>query len=136
MPLRSLAQTSKSLRIAVLIAGLCGVAIGLMAWHQVNRERQADLEDLNRRAGVLVHRLSPSVLNALKQPDTNIQAALGPRLEGYRHLIGFAIYRLNGRLVASTKTVPEFDQALRGPVTRVLRGEVEVVEMLGWEGAH
>ncbi len=136
MPLRSPAKTSSSLRIAVLIAGLCGAAIGLMAWYQVNRERQADLEDLNRRASVLVHRLSPSVLDALKRPDREIQGELAPRLEGYRHLIGFAIYRPDGRLVASTKTVPEFDQALRGPVTRVLRGEVGVVEMIGWEGVH
>lgn len=136
MPLRSLAKISNSLRMAVLIAGLCGVAIGLMAWYQVNRERQADLEDLMRRAGVLVHRLSPGVLDALKRPDTEIQGELAPRLEAYRHLIGFALYRPDGRLVASTKTVPEFDQALRGPVTRVLRGEVEVVEMIGWEDAH
>ena len=134
MPIGPLSQFSKSLRTGVLIAGVVGVFTGAMAWYQAQSERRIDTEDVDRRARALAHQLSFTVDAALEQPDADVAAALDSRLEGYRRLIGFAVYRPDGRLVASAKAVTEFTQAVRGPVEKVISGEPEVTETLRSEG--
>src|SRR3972149_5810505 len=101
MSLKAIAQVSKSLRIGLLIAGATGLAIGGMAWLQVQRERRIDLEDADRPAHVLVHPLSDDVHAALARPDEEGGAALRSQLDGYRRLIGFAVYRPAGGVVAA-----------------------------------
>jgi trehalose 6-phosphate synthase len=132
----SLSQATKSLRISLLIAGVIGLATGAMAWYQVQRELRIDLEDVDRRAHVLAHQLSDTVRDALKGPDAEVADALGPRLEGYRRLIGFAVFRPDGRLVASGKAVTEFSDSMKSAVTQALRGEVEVIETVRSHGSY
>jgi trehalose 6-phosphate synthase len=134
--MKSLAHATKSLRIALLIAGVVGLVTGAMAWYQVKRERRLDLDDVDRRAHVLAHQLSNAVSDALAEPDTEVGKALATRLEGYRRLIGFGVYRPDGRLVASGKAVPEFSDSLKGPVAKALRGDPEVIETTRSHGSY
>lgn len=136
MALKAIAQASKSLRIGVLIAGVTGLTIGAMAWLQVQRERRIDLEDVDRRAHVLVHQISDNVHAALTQPDEQVGATLRSQLDGYRRLIGFAVYRPDGRHVASGKGVNEFADAIKGPVAKAVAGQPEVVEATRSHGAY
>jgi trehalose 6-phosphate synthase len=134
--MKSLAQATKSLRMGLLIAGVVGLATGAMAWYQVQRERCIDLEDVDRRAHVLAHQVSDSVRDALGRQDRDVANALSTRLEGYRRLIGFAVYRPDGRLVASGKAVLEFSDSLKAPVAKALRGEPEVIETIRSHGSY
>jgi trehalose-6-phosphate synthase len=134
MPLGPLSKFSKSLRASALIAGVVGVVTGAMAWYQAQSERRIDTEDVDRRARALAHQFSFTVDSALERPDADAAEAIGSRLEGYRRLIGYAVYRPDGRPVASAKAVTEFTDVVRGPLKRVLAGEPEVTETLRSEG--
>lgn len=90
--MRSLAQTTKSLHMGLLIAGVVGLATGAIAWYQVQRERRIDLEDVDRRAHILAYQISDEARDALARPDADVAKALGAKLEGHRRLIGFAVY--------------------------------------------
>jgi len=129
MPPMRLSPIWKSLRMAVLIAGAVGLVTSVMALYQVERERRIDIEDVDRRAHALEHQLAFTVREALARSDAEVPRALRSRLEGYRQLIGFAVYRPDGRLVASAKAATRFTEALRDPVSRVLLGgQAEVLE--------
>lgn len=132
--MKSLAQISKSLRMALLIAGVVGVATGGLAWYQIERERRTDIEDVDRRAHALAHQLSFTVREALERPDAEVPRLLGSRLEGYRRLIGFAVYRPDGRLVASAKAATELADEVQSPVKKVLGGQAEVIELVRSQG--
>lgn len=132
--MKSFSPVSKSLRMGIVIAGTVGLLIGMLACYQVERERQIDIDDVNRRAHALAHQLSFTVREALARPDVEVPRALGSRLEGYRRLIGFALYRPDGRLVASAKGATEFLEALRMPVVTALDGQQEVIETLRSQG--
>lgn len=136
MVLKLLAQATKSLRMGILIAGVVGLLLGVLAWFQVEREQRIDLEDVERRAHVLVHQLSLAAGEALKRPDPEAAQALGGRLEGYRSLLGFALYRAEGQLVAVAKEVAEFSELLKKPVARVLEKEPEIIEIMHAPEAH
>lgn len=136
MPLKSLAQTSKSLRIALLIAGVAGLVVAVMVWQTVVREIRSAQEDLNRRASTLAHRLVPAVSESLKLQDSAIQSELGPWLDGHRRLLGFAVFRPDGRMVAGGKDVSDFSEALRGVVARAQAGGEEAIEMLRTEDSY
>lgn len=126
---KPLPKFSRSLRVAVLVAGVIGVVTGVMAWFQVERERQIDLEDIDRRAHAIAHQLSFAIGDALELADEDVARVLGSRLEGYRRLIGCAVYRPQGQVVASSKAATEFADVLKVPVGAVLEGVDEAVEM-------
>ena len=129
MDIRTITSASKSLRIGLLVAGLAGLAIGLVAWVQVEQERRIDEDDMSRRAHVLAHQVSGTVLRALSQPDPAVAAeSLGVDLGGYRRLIGFAVFLPDRRLFAAGEAASEFVAELRGPVARVLTHNAEVTE--------
>lgn len=135
MPFRTFAKT-QSFRMALLIAGIIGLAIGGLAWYQVHRERQIDIEDADRRAHAVMYQQSDQVLDALKLPDADVGAALRAKLDGHRRLIGFAVYRPDVRLVASGKGVNEFADVLKEPVERALAGEQEVIAIMHAHGSY
>jgi trehalose 6-phosphate synthase len=128
MALRTLAGVSKGLRIGLLIAGIVGLATGAMAWLQVEQERRIDEEDMERRSHVLAHQLARDVQEALALPDAEARVALVDELQGYRRLIGFAVVRSDGRMLAMGKGVTEFIDELQRPVERALRDNTEVSE--------
>jgi trehalose 6-phosphate synthase len=127
MHVQSLAPASKSLRIGLLVAGLAGLATGLVAWVQVEQERRIDQDDMARRAHALAHQVSSSVLRNLAQPDPSIAAeSLAADLGGYRRLLGFAVFLPGGRLFAAGEGASEFVPELRGPVAEALTRNAEV----------
>jgi trehalose 6-phosphate synthase len=127
MTLRALGQKSKSLRIGILVASVVGLTIGAMAWYQVEQERRIDTEDMTRRAHVLAHQMSSSVAAALTHPDADAKVILGD-LDGYRRLVGYAVFRPNGVLLASGKGVKEFAAELVDPVQKAINGNTEFTE--------
>ena len=97
MPLKQLSHVSKALRMALPIAGAAGLLISAMVGFQIDHERRIDMEDVDRRAALLSQRLSEPAVAALEREDAEAKALLGPRVEGYHHLIGLAVYRPDGR---------------------------------------
>ena len=124
---RTLTPASRSLRVGLLVAGLIGLATGLVAWFQVEHERRIDQEDMDRRAHALAHQVSAAVLRSLEQPDPAVAAqSLALDLGGYRRLIGFAVFRPDGKLYAAGEAAAEFAAELRGPVRESLEEHREV----------
>jgi trehalose 6-phosphate synthase len=121
---------SRSLRLGLLIAAIIGLVTGVLAWRQVQTEREIDIEDVTRRAHVLAQQLSDRTLQALALPDAPARAALQPRMEGYRRLLGYAVFRANGRLLAAGKAVHEFSDKLEAPAHAALQSGQEVT----WNG--
>lgn len=120
-------QTSRALRIGLLVAGVVGLTISGMAWWLIEAERKIDIDDVNRRAHGLAHQLSYRVQEALVFPDDQVAALLGTRLDGYRRFVGALVFRMDGRLVAGPKAAGDFTDLLRPVVNRVLNGEQEVI---------
>ena len=121
-------RTSKALRLAVFVSAVAGLAVGLMAWQQVKSEYRSSLDDLSRRSRVLASRINPATAEVLKLTDAEAVLSLAPKLEGDRRLLGLAIYRNDGRLLASGKVLEDYRGTLTDPVARVLNGHAEVVE--------
>lgn len=117
---------ARSLRLGLFIAAIIGLVTGVFAWRQVQTERAIDIEDVTRRTHVLAQQLSDRTLQALALPDAPARAALQPRLEGYRRLLGYAVFRADGRLLAAGKAVAEFSEKLEAPAHEALRRGEEV----------
>ncbi len=124
--MRQRIRASKSLRFGVLIAVLAGVATATISWQQIAGEHRAGLDDLGRRANLLAHRLSPAAVDALSRPDASVEPRMGERLDGHSRLLGFAIFRADGRMVASGHGVADFEAAMKDPVGRALASNDEV----------
>ena len=119
-----------ALRMGLLVTGLMGLLMGALAWFQVERERTTDLDELDRRAYVLVHQMAYSIQAILKLPDKEAAAALGSTLEGYRPLIGLAVYRPDGRLIAEGPDLAEFSSELKQTVIQAIKEPKDVVKVL------
>ncbi|MDG4553450.1 MAG: trehalose-6-phosphate synthase [Candidatus Competibacter sp.] len=130
MPTNTQYRLPNSLRMGLLVAGLVGLLMGVLAWLQVERERAADLEEMDRRAYVLSHQMVYSVQAALQLPDREAAAALSSSLEGYPPLIGLAVYRPDGRLLAAGKDVQEFAADLNKVVARALKEQKDIIESI------
>ncbi|MCL4315720.1 MAG: trehalose-6-phosphate synthase [Gammaproteobacteria bacterium] len=128
-------QLARSLRLGLLIAATIGVATGLFAWRQASDERRIDLDDVNRRAHVLAQQLSGTVARALTQPDAQAREALRTRLEGYSRLIGYAVFRPDGQLVAAGKAVAEFSDRIEPVAKRALQTGADALEITRFQGA-
>jgi hypothetical protein len=125
-----------SLRMGLLIAALVGLLIATLAWFQIERERQNDLEEMDRRAYVLAHQIAYPVRTALQLPDKEAAVVLGSALEGYRRLTGLALYRPDGRLIAAGKGVGDFTDTLQKIVARALESSKDLVDTRRVANAH
>jgi len=74
MKSKPLSYLPNSLRMALLIALLVGLLIAALAWIQVEQDRSADLEEMDRRAYVIAHQMVYSIRTAL---DPVLQACGG-----------------------------------------------------------
>lgn len=128
--LNNRSRVPRAARIGLLVAGAVGLATGLMAWTQVQREREINEEDLQRRAHALAHQMTWPVRLALALPDPAVATALGDRLDGYRRVIGFAVFRPDGRMIASGQGVSEFLDEMRPRVAQAIQSGEEVAEIL------
>ena len=129
-------QLPNSLRMGLLIATLIGLLITALAWFQIERERQNDLEEMDRRAYAIAHQMAYPAQVALQLPDSEAAIALGSMLEGYRRLIGLAVYRTDGRLVAAGKGVADFAGVLQKVVGQTLAASKDTVEIRRTADAH
>ncbi|MDD5563085.1 MAG: trehalose-6-phosphate synthase [Thermoanaerobaculaceae bacterium] len=127
-------QLARSLRLGFLIAAIIGATVGSLAWRQVNQERRIDLDDVNRRAQVLARQLAPTATKALELPDAQAREELRPRLRGYRALLGYAVFRPDGVLVAAGNTVAEFSDRLGTAVSRAVRTGAETITRARFQG--
>jgi trehalose 6-phosphate synthase len=132
---QNLFKLPNSIRFAVFVAGLIGLVTGTMAWFQVRRERHLDLEELERRAHAISHQWSMNEIEALSSSDPKLAAQLGSRLDGFRRLLGFAVYRPNGELIAAGRGVEEIEPSLRSTVQKTLDTQQDtslVISPSGW----
>lgn len=136
MAYKSSLRLPNSLRMGLLVATLVGLPIGVLAWLQIERERRNDLDEMDRRAYVLAHQIAYPAQVALQLPDSEAAATMGSMLEGYRRLIGLAVYRADGRLVAAGKGVADFSALLDPVVEQVLTEAKDVVETRRTPDAH
>ncbi len=127
-------QIWKSLRMGILIAGIVGVATALLAWYQVHRERDIDLEDIDHRAHALAYQFSFTVRDILARTDAEVRNALGSRLEGDGRLIGSVIYRADGQPVVAAKAAAEYMDILGGVAKKTLATRAEVIEVARADG--
>lgn len=127
---RPRSRIARSVRLSFFIAAIIGIATVLFARHQIDTERQIDIEDITRRAQVLGLQLEAVVERALVLPEAQAREMLRPRLEGYRRLLGYAVYRADGRLMATGKAVAEFTDKLELLATEVLANPAENVKVI------
>lgn len=127
-------HVTRSLRVGFFVAAIIGLATGTFAWHQVESERKIDLEDVDRRAHVLAQQLSVSVANALELPEKSMRDALAPRLDGYRRLLGYAVFHADGSLIIAGKDVADFTGQLSSAAQRAAEGSDEAVQQGYFQG--
>ena len=132
--MKPLPSISKSIRMGILIAGIVGVVTGLLAWYQVQREREIDLDDIDRRAHALAHQFSFTVRETLGRSNEAARNVLGSRIEGYGRLIGFAVYRGNGELLAAAKAASEYADVLESIVKKAVATRTEIIEIADFHG--
>jgi trehalose-6-phosphate synthase len=128
-----LSPSAKTLRAAVLVAGVIGLLAGSYAWYQVGAERRIDLEDVDRRARALAHQQSVTVSNFLSGPDAEVALLLGSRLDGFGRLLGYAVYGTDGRLLAAGKAVKDYADPVPSVVAAVVAGGSEATETIPTE---
>lgn len=112
--------SSHSLRFGLVIATLAGIATGSVFWLQINREHRQGLDDLTRRARLLGHRVAPAARQALEQQDSMVPVIIGDRLDGHSRLLGMALFRADGTMVASGQGLADLADSIREAVQRGL----------------
>jgi len=121
-------QVSKGFRMALLIAGTISLVAGVLAWFQLKREERIDLEDQDRRAHMLSHQLTETVLQAIRQSDEEAaKIILSPQLGGHRRLVGFAVFSSDGRRIAAGKDMLDFTEPMVPLVKQALAGSPEPI---------
>lgn len=120
-------RVSRGLRLGFLIASIVAIATIILAYFQWHAEGRIDRDDLDRRARLLAYQLKDTAREALRHPDTEAAKTLEDHVEGHSRLIGFAVYRPNGRMVADGKGVSQFQNDMQPLVKQVLEDKPEVI---------
>ncbi len=110
-------RLARSLRLGLLIAALIATVLGALAWLQVRDEREIDLKDVTLRAEALAQQIAPTAEGALALSNPEARKALRGRLDGYGRLLGYAVFRPDGELVAAGSSVLDFADRM-APVAR------------------
>jgi len=121
---------TKGARIGLLAAAVAGLTIGALGWFQVKRERKIDEEDLDRRAQVLAHQMSYSARLALADPSDSALREITERMNGFRRVIGYALYDAQGRFVAAGPGALEYTAAIAPTVQSALAGDPDVIDTI------
>lgn len=92
----------RSARFGLAVAALAAIITGGIAWRLTHNEHQRGLDDLERRAELLAHRGGPTAITALgAAPGTDMQGLIADRLDGHSRLLGMAIIKANGEVLAA-----------------------------------
>ncbi len=134
MAMTAKSQLARSLRLGLLIAAIVGIVTGLFSWYQVRVERRIDMSDVTRRGEALAEQLLVPVEKALAMPDPEAHAALWQRLGGYHRVIGYAVFRPDGRLIAANDAVVEFWERLVHVVRVAAKSDANAVEVTSFKG--
>ncbi len=126
---KKFSDLSHALMMGLMVAVLSGLLVAVLAWIYIGRERVADLEEMDRRASVIAHQVAYPVRVALQQPDRDMGALLGSSLEGYRRLLGLAIYRPDGRLAAAGQGVIDLSEELRKTALKAVESSRNINEL-------
>ncbi len=124
------AFSSKSLRFGLVIAVLAGVATGTVFWLQLRSEQRESLDDLDRRAQLLGHRVSATAVKALQAAPGEVANIIGDRLNGHSLLLGMVVFRADGSLIASGDGLSELIEPARGTLGQTLSVSQEHSTML------
>lgn len=127
-------KTHRSFGLVAIICGGVAFAMSLLAWWHVERERGTDLEDVTRRAHVMNHRMLAKTRGALQQPDVEAAAFVADRVEGYRRMLGMAVFRPDGRMVTVAKSLNEYAVAINSSVHASLTEQKEVIQISRVDG--
>lgn len=149
MTRRQTAGPGKSIGFGLTIASLATLATAVLLWTHMRREQREGLDDLNRRAQLLTHRIGPVAREALGMGDIEAGVAMGDRLEGHARLMGLVAFGPEGRVVAAGRGLSEAGGGLAelarrsmerdGPVWELRRGpdgttHVLIERVIGVEG--
>jgi trehalose-6-phosphate synthase len=124
---------SRSIGLGLIVAFLAALGTGGVVWVLVRAQYERGVEDLDRRAGVLVQRNTAMAERALSAPPEELESVVGDRLEGISRLLGFAVYRAEGdrlTLVRAGKGVEEFERVLLPVAQAALREGTDVHEVV------
>lgn len=88
----------RSVRFGFLMAVIGILSTAGVVWLQARQEYATSVDDLDRRAGLVLYRVAPAARLALSVVDNTAPEVLGDRLEGHSRLLGLALYRENGDL--------------------------------------
>jgi len=119
----------KSVGFGLTIAALATLATAVLLWSHIRREQREGLDDLNRRAQLLTHRISPVARGALGRTDLEMAQRFGDRLEGYSRLLGLVAFGPDGRVVAAGRGVQEAGEALSDLARRVVEQDGPLSEL-------
>ena len=124
----------RSLRLGLLIAAVIASALGVLAWMQVQGERGIDLKDVNLRADALAQQLVPTARQALNLSNQEARAALRGHLDGYGRLLGYAVFRPDGQLVAAGSSVLDFADRMSPTARRASASGKQTTSMIQSQG--
>lgn len=119
--------TSRSARFGLLVALLATTVAAALSWHQIHGEQQSGLDDLERRAKLLAHRNAVAAMSALSQSDP--QVAIGDRLNGHSRLLGMALFRADGKLVAAGDGLNDLSVLTSEPATQAMAHGEDFAEL-------
>jgi alpha,alpha-trehalose-phosphate synthase [UDP-forming] len=120
---------ARSLRLGMFVAAILGVVTGVFAWRQVQNERRIDLEDVNSRAQVLAQQLSDRAMAALTMPSGEAHTYLEAPLDGYRRLLGYAVFRSDGSMAGAGRAMDEFSTEIEGAARAALSKSHDVIQV-------
>jgi trehalose 6-phosphate synthase len=113
----------------MFVAAILGLFTALFAWRQVQNERNTDLEDVTSRAQVLVQQNADRASTALAMPEEDARVYLQDVMDGYRRLLGFAVFRSDGKLVGAGLDVAEFTAEIEAAASAALQSNDDVVRV-------
>jgi len=123
-------QVPRSARFGLVVAFLAAIGSGAIVWHQVRDEYRTSVEDLDRRAGMLLYRNVAAARNALQSAPEPVADAMGDRLDGHSRLLGLAMFGQDGSMVAAGPGVSDLEAALQVVATRATPAEPQVAEVV------
>lgn len=107
----------RSVRFGFLMAVIGILSTAGVVWLQARQEYATSVDDLDRRAGLVLYRVAPAARLALSVADNTAPEVLGDRLEGHSRLLGLALYRENGDRIAGGRGTED----LHGVFTRLIQ---------------
>ena len=122
-----LRRGSPAVRLGLVVMTALGIASIVIAWQQAERERRFDLQEVGRRAHALAFEASFPIREALRAADAGTLVRKSHRLEGYGHLLGYAVFRADGQALAQGTAVVDYADQVKAAAGRALRERAEVL---------